>query len=109
MGDPLWAMLIYAAVLAIGITWTRHKTGASVDTVIGVFFSTTVALGVVILSRGGGFNRYSNYLIGDLLSISPQELTLLAFALLVVLLFWGLFFNRLFLTSINQAVARSRG
>ncbi|NLW44895.1 MAG: metal ABC transporter permease [Syntrophomonadaceae bacterium] len=109
LGDPLWAMLIFAAVLAIGITWTRHKTGASVDTVIGVFFSTTVALGVVILSRGGGFNRYSNYLIGDLLSISPQELTLLAFALLVVLLFWGLFFNRLFLTSINQAVARSRG
>ncbi len=109
LGDPLWAMLIFAAVLAIGITWTRHKTGASVDTVIGVFFSTTVALGVVILSRGGGFNRYSHYLIGDLLSISPQELTLLVVALLVVLLFWGLFFNRLFLVSINPAVARSRG
>lgn len=109
LGDPLWAMLIFAVILAIGITWTRRRTEASADTVIGVFFSTAVALGVVILSRGGGFNRYSSYLIGDLLSVAPQELNLLAIALVLVLLFWGLFFNRLFLVSSNPAVARSRG
>lgn len=109
LGDPLWAMLIFATLLAVGITWARRRTEASADTVIGVFFATAVALGVVILSREGGFNRYSQYLIGDLLSIAPQELNLLVVALLLVLLFWGLFFNRLFLVSFNQAVARSRG
>ncbi|MGE5544987.1 MAG: metal ABC transporter permease [Bacillota bacterium] len=108
-GDPLWAMLIFAVILAIGITWARRTTEASADTVIGVFFSTAVALGVVILSRGGGFNRYSQYLIGDLLSIAPQELNLLLVALVLVLLFWGLFFNRLFLVSSNPALARSKG
>ncbi|MGI6550734.1 MAG: metal ABC transporter permease [Syntrophomonadales bacterium] len=109
LGDPLWAMLIFAVILAVGITWVRRRTEASADTVIGVFFSTAVALGVVILSRGGGFNRYSQYLIGDLLSISPQELNLLVLSLVLVLIFWGLFFNRLFLVSSNEAVARSRG
>ncbi len=109
LGDPLWAMLIFAALLAAGITWAKRRTEASADTVIGVFFSTAVALGVVILSREGGFNRYSQYLIGDLLSISPQELNLLVIVLLAVLFFWGLFFNRLFLVSFNHAVARSRG
>lgn len=109
LGDPLWAMLAFAAILAVSITWARGHTEASADTVIGVFFSATVALGVVILSRGGGFNRYSQYLIGDLLSISPQEIYLVGIVLLIVLLFWGIFFNRLFLLSINATVARSRG
>ncbi|NLB18329.1 MAG: metal ABC transporter permease [Syntrophomonadaceae bacterium] len=109
LGEPLWAMLAFAAILAVGITWARGHTEASSDTVIGVFFSATVALGVVILSRGGAFSRYSNYLIGDLLSISPQEVYLVMIVLLIVLLFWGIFFNRLFLLSINATVARSRG
>ncbi|NLV17604.1 MAG: metal ABC transporter permease [Syntrophomonadaceae bacterium] len=107
--DPLWAMLIFAAILAVAITWARGHTEASADTVIGVFFSATVALGVVILSRGGAFNRYSQYLIGDLLSISPQEIYLVGIVLLIVLLFWAFFFNRLFLLSFNATVARSRG
>jgi len=108
-GDPLWVMLIFAAFLAGGITWARRRTKASADTVIGVFFATAVALGVVILSRQGGFNRYSGYLIGDLLSITPGELGLLAVVLLGVILFWLFLFNRLFLVSLNPAVARSRG
>lgn len=109
LGDPLWAMLIFAAILAAAITWVRIRTQASTDTVIGVFFATAVALGVVILSRGGGFNRYSRYLIGDLLSIAPREILLLVGVLFLVLALWFVMYNSMFLTSINRTVARSRG
>ncbi|MGE5398229.1 MAG: metal ABC transporter permease, partial [Chitinophagales bacterium] len=96
MGNPLWAMIIFAVVFAIFISWFRIKTEASADTVIGVFFAATVALGVVLLSRGGGFNRYSSYLIGDLLSITPQEIGLLILLLIGVLFTWVLYYNKLF-------------
>ncbi|MGE5403504.1 MAG: metal ABC transporter permease [Candidatus Saccharibacteria bacterium] len=108
LGSPLWAMLAFSILLAILISWAHIKTEASPDTVIGVFFAAAVALGIVILSRQGGFNKYSKYLIGDLLSITPGEIALLFVVLLVVMALWMLVFNKLFLVSFNPAVARSR-
>lgn len=109
MGEPLWAMLIFAAVLAVAIALVHIKSEASMDTVIGVFFSAAVALGVVILSRGGSFSKYTRYLVGDLLSISPGEIRLLALVLVMLLVFWTLFFNWLFLSGFSLSIARSRG
>lgn len=51
-----------------------------------VFSSTAIALGLVILSAGGGFSKYSQYLIGDILSITPREILLLAITLVIVIL-----------------------
>ena len=109
MQDPLAAMLVFAVLLAVGISLVKAKGNSSPDTIIGVFSSTAVALGIVILSRGGGFAKYSNFLIGDLLSISTQQILLLAAVLFLVLVFWGGFFNQLLLVSINPSLARSRG
>jgi zinc transport system permease protein len=109
MQDPLAAMLAFAIILAIGISMVKANGKSSPDTIIGVFSSTAVALGIVILSRGGGFAKYSNFLIGDILSISSQQILILTAVLLMVLLFWGGFFNQLLLVSINPSLARSRG
>lgn len=109
LADPLWAMIIFAVMLAILMVVARLRTEASPDTTIGVFFATAVALGIVILSRGGGFNKYSRYLIGDLLSVTPTDIALLLGVCIIVLLFWAFFYNRLFLTSFNPSVAASRG
>jgi zinc transport system permease protein len=109
MADPLWAMLTFSILLAVGISVVKASTTSSPDTIIGVFSATAVALGIVILSRAGGFTKYSRFLIGDLLSISPNELIMLVFLVLGVLIFWGFMFNQLLLVSINPSLARSRG
>lgn len=109
LGNPLWVMMVFAAILAAAIALVHVKTDASLDTVIGVFFAAVVALGVLILSRGGNFNKYSSYLIGDLLSITPREIYLLLVVLIIVVSVWLLFFNRLFLVSFNSTLARNRG
>lgn len=109
MRDPLGAMIAFSILLALGISLIQQTARSSPDTIIGVFSSTAVALGIVILSRGGGFARYSNYLIGDLLSIQEREIFLLLGVLAIVLIFWLVFFNRLLLVSINSTLARSRG
>lgn len=107
--DPLWAMLVFSVVLAIGISVVKDSSAASPDTIIGVFSATAVALGIVILSRGGGFARYSRFLIGDLLSISPAQIFSLFLVFLLVIAFWVLIFNKLLLVSVNSSLARSRG
>jgi zinc transport system permease protein len=109
LGSPLWSMVLFSIFLSAVILWVKRAGASSTDTVIGVFSSCAVALGVVLLSRSGGFTKYSAYLIGDLLSIGPGDLLLLAGTLAAVLLVWFLFFNRLLLSGVNPALARSRG
>jgi len=107
--DPLWIMVIFSVLLAVAISMLKSLTGASTDTIIGAVSATMVALGIVILSRGGGFNKFSRFLIGDLLSITPNELLLLAFTLAGVILLWGVMFNKFLLAGINSSLALSRG
>ena len=101
----LLSMLGFALLFAVGISAVIGSGVSSADTIIGVFSSTGLALGVVLLSASGGFSKYSSYLIGDILTVQPEEIALLGCVLLAVLLVWGLFFNRFLLSSINGEVA----
>ena len=109
LGNPLWAMLLFAALLAVGVTALRRWSAASTDTVLSLVMAFCVAWGVVLLSRGGGFAKYSRYLVGDLLAVSPSELAGLVALLLGVLLAWVWLFNGWVLASLNRSVASSRG
>ena len=109
LADPTPAVLLFSALLALVIAWLRKSSAVSSDTIIGLVMAGAVALGVVLLSRGGGFNRYTRFLIGDLLTITPGELAQLAALAAVTLLIWGALFNRLFLATLHPVLARSRG
>ena len=107
--NPIWSMLAFSLMLAILIIKVKNVNTSSTDTIIGVFASTAVALGVVILSFRGGFSKYSVYLIGDLLSISKIDLIILPIIFIIVIIIWSIAFNKLLLVSVNQLLARSRG
>ena len=109
LADPLWALIGFAVVLGVGIFALQRFTRSTMDTVISLSMCVSIALGVVLLSRGGNFNRYSSYLIGDLLSITPREIVQLLITTLVVgggLLFG---YNRILLIGLNESLAGSRG
>ncbi|MGE5474702.1 MAG: metal ABC transporter permease [Ignavibacteriales bacterium] len=108
MQNPILSMLAFSIILALGISAARNISLNSTDTIIGTFSSTAVALGIVILSKGGGFAKYSSYLIGDLLSITPMDLALLFFVFIFIIITWILIFNKLFLASINKSLAVSK-
>ncbi len=109
LADPMWAMLLFAVFLTVLITILRKYSAASTDTIVGLVMAFSVALGIVILSKYGGIGKYSNYLIGDILTITGWEIIRLAVALGIVLLLWVLFFNKFFLVSLNRSLAQSRG
>ena len=109
MFSPITSLVLFSVVFALLITYIKHRTAVSADTVIGVFSSTAIAVGLMIMSRGGGFSKFSPLLIGDVLSITPSDLAGLAAVDAVVLIGWILLFNRLLLLSVNSSLARSRG
>lgn len=108
--EPMWCAVIFALVFAFLFTWVRRRTSLASDTVIGVFSSVAVALGIFIATFGGqSFTKFNTLLIGDILSVEPSKIGLLAVILLLVVLLWVLAFNRLMLSSVHPALADSRG
>ena len=105
---PLTSLILFSIAFALLITYIKHRTAASADTVIGVFSSTAIAVGLMIMSHGGGFSKFSPLLIGDVLSITPGDLAGLLAVDAVVFVGWMLLFNRLLLLSVNASLARSR-
>ena len=107
---PTWFAVIFSVLFAILFSVVRSKSNHAADTLIGVFSSTAVALGIFVATfNGGSFTKYNKYLIGDVLSVTPLEIGLLAIVLIAVILFWILLSNRLLLSSIHPQLASSRG
>ena len=108
--DPMWMAIVFAVVFSLLFSLVRHRTNMASDTVIGVFSSTAVALGIFIATLdGGSFTKFNSYLIGDILSVAPGRIGLLAAILLLVVLLWVFGFNPLMLSSVHPALADSRG
>ena len=103
------AMLLFGLIWAVLITFVKHHSKMSADTIISVFSSTSIALGLVILARGGGFAKYSSLLIGDVLAVTQSDLIYLAVALVLGVIAWAVMYNALLFTGINASLARSRG
>lgn len=109
VSNDLLSMLVFGVVWALLICRIKHTGAASTDTVISVFSSTSIAAGLLILSRGGGFAKYSSLLIGDILAVTPTDLVWLLCALVIGVGMWVVMYNRLLLSGVNESLARSRG
>lgn len=110
LADPLWCAVAFAVVFALLFSVVRRRTNLASDTVIGVFSSTAVALGIFISTLGGrSFTKFNALLIGDILSVEVAKIALLAVILLLVVLLWVFAFNKLMLSAIHPALADSRG
>lgn len=107
---PTWAAVGFSVVFALLFSYIRRGSSQASDTLIGVFSSAAVALGILVATVGGGsFTKYNKYLIGDVLSITPGEIGGLAVVLVAVLVFWCLEANRLTLSAVHPQLAASRG
>ena len=68
------SMIIFAVIFAILLNMVKHKTTYGADTIISVFSSIAIALGLALLSQSGNITKYSSYLVGDILSITINEI-----------------------------------
>ena len=71
------SMIIFAILFALLLNKINSSRIASKDTIISVFSSTAIALGLVILTQTGNYTQISSYLVGDILNITSQEIIML--------------------------------
>lgn len=110
LADSTWCAVALSIVFALLFTLVQHKTQMASDTVIGVFSSTAIALGIFVCTLGGGsFTKFNSLLIGDILSVSSGKIGLLAVILVLVLALWVLRLNVLTLSAVHPELAESRG
>ena len=108
--EPTWAAVVFAILFALLFNLVKRRSALASDTVIGVFSSTAVALGIFLSTLNGrSFTRFNSLLVGDILSVEPPKVGLLALILLAVVLLWGVSFNQLMLSAVHPALADSRG
>src|SRR5215218_9377478 len=102
--------LVFALATAFGIGAVSRRGRVSFDTAIGVLFSGTFALGILIISR---VDRYTTdlfaYLFGDVLSITEEDLWTIAALGLVVLALVAAFYRQLLFAAFDPTVAAASG
>lgn len=108
IGDTTISMVIFAIIFALLLNQIGSRNQASTDTIISVFSSCSVAIGLAILSKGGNFSKYSSILVGDILSITGRELVYLVLIFIVALLFWVFGFNSFNAMCIHRTLAKSK-
>ena len=108
--EPTWAAVLFSICFALLFNVVRKRTELASDTVIGVFSATAVAMGIFLSTLNGrSFTKFNSLLIGDILSVEPGKIGVLALILLAVAILWVFSFNKLMLSAVHPALADSRG
>lgn len=106
--DTNISMIIFAIIFSLLLNKIKSTNMISADTVISVFSSLGIAVGLAILSKGGNFSKYSAMLVGDILSITSKEILFLLAIFVITIIFWFLCFNKLHALSLNITLAKSK-
>ncbi len=82
---PVWTALVFAVGGALGVEWLRSRRKASGDLALALFFYSGIALGVVLVSLGGGLNaNLLTYLFGQPLTVNDSELAVILILAVVI-------------------------
>jgi zinc transport system permease protein len=90
--EPLLVAVPFTILVAIGITYVKNNTNLAGDTTIGIFFSVSMALGIIFIFMKRQYTSDAfNYLFGSILAVSLTDVIAPAVLVLISVLlspFW---------------------
>lgn len=108
--NPFVAALIFSLLVAVGLSLTRRHSRLPLDTLLGIFFSASVALGVILISLNPSYQTdLIGFLFGDILAVNNVDIimsSLLVVLIGAVMLFAGKAFISI---TFNQDLAQAEG
>ncbi len=107
--NPVTTMVVFALVVAVVVIWFKSTGRLPTDTVIGVFLSAAIALGLALVSIRSQMLNFSKYLFGDVLAVTNTELVAAGALAVTALAFLAWFGNRLALAGLSPQMARAEG
>lgn len=108
--NPLYGALVAAILSALIIGWISHNYKQREDSVIAALWSVGMAVGVLFISQTPGFNvELTNFLIGNILWVTPTDLKILFALDFFILIFVYLMHKRFLAICFDEEQARLQG
>jgi len=99
----------FGILASFAIGFITEKSTLKKDTIIGIVFSTFFALGLVLISQIRTATDLFNVLFGNVLTVSQTDIRNIVMVLACVLLFLGLGYKRLLISSFDETLAQVYG
>jgi len=111
LGWPVMITTIGFTLLAsLGLASATVNRKFSSDTIIGVFWATGMALGIILMDLSPGYRvDLMSYLFGSILSVPGMDIWIMAGVDMVVLALVLLLYKKLLAITFDQEFARTRG
>lgn len=100
-------------ITAIGITWIQSNVNTKNDAAIGIVFTAMFSIGVMGISQisreDGVHLDVKDFLFGQILGISNEDIYLTAFVTVYVILSIIIFYRYLFVSTFQSVIAETMG
>ncbi len=107
---PLPVAIGWAVLIAVIIFWLERSTRLSSDTLIGILFTASMALGVIIMSQSAGYQpELISFLFGSILAIRPEDILIIAAFTAIILMWFGGSLKQLTYIAFNEDAAAVAG
>lgn len=107
---PVPFAVLWAVLIAILIYWLERKTKLPSDTVIGILFTASMALGVIIMSFTQGYQpELLSFLFGSILTIQNIDLIVISISSIIILSWLGASLSSLTFLSLSEEAAQVAG
>ncbi len=107
--NPILSAMIFSILSAFGIEWLSSRQGVREDSAIGSFWSLGMAVGIIFIYLKPGFApNLSDYLFGNILTITIPDIVYLAVLSLVLILVFVLFGRQILFAAFDSDFAKTR-
>jgi ABC-type Mn2+/Zn2+ transport system permease subunit len=108
--DPVLSSVFFCVTSGLGIVYLSKKSHIKEDTTIGIFFASTMALGILIFGLLKGVNvDLFGYLFGNILAVTLNDLYLALLVEGAVFFFVLFYYKELLLLVLDQEMAEVSG
>lgn len=107
--NPILSAMIFSVLSAFGIEWLSNKQDVRKDSAIAVFWSLGMAIGIIFIFLKSGFApNLSEYLFGNILTITTTDIIYLAILSIVLIFVFTLFNKEILYTAFDPEFSKTR-
>ncbi len=107
--NPVAIALIFAVLSALGVEWMSRKNSVREDSAIAVFWALGMAVGIIFIFLTPGYTPgLSEFLFGNILTVTHTDLLIFALYTSVLFLFFILFYRQIIYIAFDRDFAYTR-
>jgi zinc transport system permease protein len=107
--NPILSAIVFSILSAFGIQWLSSKQNVREDSAIAVFWSLGMAIGIILTFLTPGYApNLSEYLFGNILTITSSDIFSLAVLSTTLILFFLFFYRTIVSVSFDTQFAKTR-